>query len=46
MKCEFIGMDLAPFMTYLIFKNTFKFTYCQGHLEICNLFIPLNILKS
>ena len=46
MKCEFIGMDFATFKTYLILKNTFKFTYCQGHFDICHLFKTLNILKS
>ena len=45
-NCEFIGMDFAAFMTYLIFKNTFKFTYCQGHFDICHLIKTLNILKS
>ena len=46
MKCEFIGMDFAAFMTYLIRQNTFKFTYCQGHFDICHLFKTFNILKS
>ena len=42
MKCEFIVMDLAAFRTYLIRKNTFKFTYCQGHLHFLSLLTCIN----
>ena len=37
MKCEFIGMGFAAFMTYCILKNTFKFAYCQEHLHFLSL---------